>query len=108
MERRMLEEEGFQVTATAAADDALRRLAEETYDCLVTDLEMPGMDGFELTRHVRSTPRLAQLPIVVVSTRDEPGDRLAGLEAGADAYVTKQTLEARKLAQILRRVGSRG
>lgn len=108
MERRMLEEEGFHVTVTTGAEEALQRLAEESYDCLVTDLEMPGMDGFDLTRHVRGTPRLAQLPIVVVSTRDEPADRLAGLEAGADAYVTKQSLEARKLARILRRLGSGG
>ncbi len=108
MERRMLEEEGFQVTATAGAEEALRRLGRESYDCLVTDLEMPGMDGFELTRHVRGTRTLAQLPIVMVTTRDDPGDRLAGLEAGADAYVSKQSLESHTLAGIIRRLGSGG
>lgn len=108
MERRMLEEEGFLVTAAGGAEEALGRLSEEAYDCLVTDLEMPGMDGFELTRHVRGTQRLAQLPIVVVSTRDQPADRLAGLEAGADAYVAKQSLESHKLARLIRRLGSGG
>jgi chemotaxis protein histidine kinase CheA len=106
MERRMLEEEGFRVTVTSGAEEALSRLGEEDYDCLVTDLEMPGMDGFELTRHVRSTKRLSQLPIIVVSTRDEAADRMAGLEAGADAYVTKQTLESKKLAGLIRRLGA--
>jgi chemotaxis protein histidine kinase CheA/CheY-like chemotaxis protein len=108
MERRMLEDEGFLVTATAGAEEALGRLGEETYDCVVTDFEMPDMDGLELTRKVRGMERLAQLPIIIVSTRDQPGDRLAGLEAGADAYVTKQALEAAKLAAIIRRLGSGG
>ena len=108
MERRMLEEEGFLVTAAPDAEDALSRLGEETYDCLVTDLEMSGMDGFELTRLVRETERLAQLPIIVVSTRDAPADRLAGLEAGADAYISKQALESHKLGRLIRRLGGRG
>lgn len=105
MERRMLEEEGFRVTATPGAEEALRRLAEETYDCLVTDLEMPEMDGFELTRRVRGTRKLSQLPIVVVSTLSSAEDRLAGLEAGADAFISKQTIEARSLGRLIRRLG---
>lgn len=105
MERRMLEEEGFDVTATENAEEALGALAESDYDCLVTDLEMPGMNGFELTRRVRGIERLEHLPVIIVSTRDQPGDRLAGLEAGADAYIPKQMLESRKLASVIRRMG---
>ncbi len=108
MERRMLEDEGFHVTAVGGAKQALVGLGEESYDCMVTDLEMPEMDGLELTRRVRGIERLAQLPIIIVSTRDKAGDRLAGLEAGADAYVTKQALESHKLASIIRRLGSGG
>ena len=105
MERRMLEEEGFDVSVASDAEEALSRLGERTFDCMVTDLEMPGMDGLDLTRHVRSSERLAQMPIVMVSTRDSSGDRLAGLEAGADAYLSKKRLESRELAGIIRRLG---
>lgn len=108
MERRMLEDEGFLVTATPGAKEALGRLGEEIYDCLITDYEMPEMDGVELTQLVRSMDRLAHLPIIIVSTRDRPSDRLAGLEAGADAYISKQALESHKLAAIIRRLGSGG
>lgn len=108
MERRMLEDEGFHVTAVAGAKEALGRLGEESYNCMVTDFEMPEMDGLELAKSVRGIERLAQLPIIIVSTRDKPGDRLAGLEAGADAYISKQSLESHKLASIIRRLGSGG
>ncbi|MCK5376541.1 MAG: response regulator, partial [Acidobacteria bacterium] len=89
----------------ATAEDALHTLEEHEFDCLVTDIEMPGMDGLTLTRMLRENPRLSDLPIVVISTRDRPADRLAGLEAGADAYLTKQGLDARELVGLVQRVG---
>jgi CheY-like chemotaxis protein len=108
MIRRLLEDGGFDVRAAASAADALTALTEREFDCLVTDIEMPGMNGLELTRHLRDTPQFAHLPIVVVSTRDRPQDRLAGLEAGADAYLTKQGLDARELVRLVERVGRGG
>ncbi|HMB54035.1 MAG TPA: response regulator [Thermoanaerobaculia bacterium] len=107
MERRLLEDAGFVVIAAADADEALGRLGEETFDCVVTDIEMPGMDGFELTEHLRSMEHFAQLPIIVVSTRDRPEDRLRGLRAGADAYLTKQSLDAGELVDLVRRLAGR-
>ncbi len=107
MERRLLEDAGFEVAAVGDADEALSRLGEESFGCVVTDIEMPGMDGFELTAHLRSIEHFAQLPIVVVSTRDRPEDRLKGLKAGADAYLTKQSLDAGELVDLVRRLGGR-
>ena len=107
MERRLLEDAGFVVVAAADADEALGRLGETSFDCVVTDIEMPGMDGFELTEHLRSMEHFAQLPIVVVSTRDRPEDRLRGLRAGADAYLTKQSLDAGELIDLVRRLAGR-
>jgi two-component system, chemotaxis family, sensor kinase CheA len=104
MERRLLEDAGFDVTAAGDAEEALSALAGETFDCLVTDIEMPGMDGFELTEHLRGMEHFGELPIVVVSTRDRPEDRLRGLKAGADAYLTKQSLDAGELVDIVRRL----
>jgi len=104
MERRLLEDAGFLVATAGDADEALTRLGETTYDCLIADIEMPGMDGLELTRTTRGLPQLAQLPVIVVSTRDRPEDRLAALEAGADAYLSKKKLDAAELVALVRRL----
>ena len=104
MERRILEDAGFRVEVAADGDEALRRLAVEAFDCLVTDIEMPNLDGFELTAQLRQIERFAHLPIVVVSTRERSEDRLRGLRAGADAYLTKQSLVATDLVETVRRL----
>ena len=104
MERRILEDAGFRVEVAADGDEALRRLAVEAFDCLVTDIEMPNLDGFELTAQLRQIERFAHLPIVVVSTRESSEDRLRGLRSGADAYLTKQSLVATDLVETVRRL----
>jgi chemotaxis protein histidine kinase CheA/CheY-like chemotaxis protein len=104
MERRILEDAGFRVEVAADGDEAMRRLAAESFDCLVTDIEMPGLDGFQLTEELRRAERFARLPIVVVSTRERPEDRMRGLRAGADAYLTKQSLVATDLVETVRRL----
>jgi chemotaxis protein histidine kinase CheA/ActR/RegA family two-component response regulator len=108
MLRRLLEDAGIAVTSAGTADDALQDLEGRPIDCVVTDIEMPGMDGLGLTRAIREDMRFADLPIVVVSTLDRPADRLAGLEAGADAYLTKQGLDARELVALVYRVAGDG
>ena len=104
MIRRLLEDAGIAVTGVGSGDDALHALESRTIDCVVTDIEMPGLDGLGLTRALRGNPKYADLPIVVVSTLDRPADRMAGLEAGADAYLTKQGLDARELVALILRV----
>ena len=79
MMRRLLEDAGFMVTGVGSAEDAMRALDLGGVDCLVTDIEMPGVDGLDLTRKLRSDVEHADLPVVVVSTLDRPSDRLAGL-----------------------------
>ena len=105
MMRRLLEDAGFTVTGVGSADDAMLALTRERVDCLVTDIEMPGVDGLDLTRRLRAESEHADLPIVVVSTLDRPSDRLAGLESGADGYLTKQGLDVRELVALINRVG---
>ena len=105
MIRRLLEDAGIAVTGVGTAADALLVLEDEEIDCLVTDIQMPGMDGLALTRKLRENQRFADLPVVVISTLDRPKDRLAGLESGADAYLTKQGLDARELVALVQRVG---
>jgi chemotaxis protein histidine kinase CheA len=108
MIRRLLEDAGFAVTTCGAADEARRLLANEDFDCLITDIEMPETDGLELTRWLRADARLEDLPIIVVSTRDRPSDHRAGLDAGADAYLSKHAFEARELIKLVRRSSGGG
>lgn len=105
MERRLLEDEGFDVLAVSGGREALAMLAQHPFDCVVTDIEMPDMNGLELTRRLRGMERYSQMPIVVVSTLDRAEDRLAGLQAGADAYLPKQELQGQKLGGMIRRLG---
>ncbi|HSO21496.1 MAG TPA: response regulator [Chondromyces sp.] len=105
MFRRLLEDGGFAVVSVGTAEEAVRALDGAEFDCIVTDIEMPGMSGLDLTRTLRAEPRFADLPVIVVSTLDRPADRLEGLKAGADAYLSKQGLDARELVALVGRVG---
>jgi len=104
MMRRLLEDAGFLVTGVESAEQALRRIEVEPYDCVVTGVDLPGLSGIDLTLRVRSSDLYSDLPVVIVSTRDRAADRLAGLEAGADAYLTKQGLEPQHLAGLIHRI----
>lgn len=106
MLRGILEDAGFKVTAVVRAEEALQLIEAEPFDCVITGVDLPGLNGIELTRRVRSSDLYSDLPVVVVSTRDRPADRLEGLEAGADAYLTKRDLDPRELASLIRRITS--
>ncbi|MFN8623106.1 MAG: hybrid sensor histidine kinase/response regulator [Chloroflexota bacterium] len=109
VERQLLEAQGYRVETAvdgAAGWNALR-LGE--HDLLLTDVDMPRMTGIELTRRVRADPRLARLPVIIVSYKDREEDRLAGLDAGADRYLTKSSFTDDSLitavADLLTRAG---
>ncbi len=89
LERQLLASQGFDVEVAVDGMDAWTRLRDEDFDLLVTDVDMPRMDGIELTRSIKQDPRLRALPVVIVSYRDRAEDRRRGLEARADSYLTK-------------------
>ncbi len=105
MLQRVLGDAGVRVTAVSSAAEGLEFLDTHEVDCLVTDVEMPGMNGLELTRTIRADERWHDLPVVMVSTRDEAGDRQAGLEAGADAYLAKDGIDGAGLVTLIRELG---
>ena len=61
------------------------------YDLVITDIDMPRMNGFELTSQIKSHAKLKQIPVIIVSYKDREEDRIQGLEAGADYYLTKSS-----------------
>ncbi|MBL4775020.1 MAG: hybrid sensor histidine kinase/response regulator [Mariprofundus sp.] len=90
-ERRLLSNHGYQVSVAVDGMDGWNALRSETFDLLVSDIDMPRMDGIELVRMLRADSRLGQLPVIVVSYKDSEEDRMRGLEAGANAYLTKSS-----------------
>lgn len=102
MLRRLLRDGGVSVVTASSGEEALFLLERSRFDCVVTDIEMPGMSGLELTEAIRRRERVEHLPVVVVSTRNRPEDRIAGLEAGADVYLAKQSLLGDRLLDVVR------
>jgi len=93
-----LERAGFDVVTATRGDEALALVKQLRPRAALLDVEMPGLDGMEVARSIRSDPELAKTLIVLLTARDRPEDFEAGMAAGADAYLTKpfspQELEA--------------
>ena len=89
VERQLLSAHGYDVDVAVDGQDGWHALQANSYDLLVSDVDMPRMNGIELIRMVRQDPRLEQLPIIIVSYKDREEDRQQGVEAGANAYLTK-------------------
>ncbi len=86
-----LEEIGtaYKITEAASGFEALRCLPRESFDLIVTDINMPDINGLELVSFVKRNPRLCAIPLLIVSTEGAERDRRKGLELGADAYLVK-------------------
>ncbi len=89
MEKNILETHGYQVTVAVCGEDALARLAVQEFDLMVSDVEMPGMNGFELTARVRQMETTRELPVIIVTSLASDADRRRGIEVGAQAYIVK-------------------
>ena len=87
--RYNLSREGYQVTGSLTGEDALRKVRSDTFDLIVLDLMLPGMDGLAFTKTVKNDSRLRSIPIIMLSAKGEESDIVTGLELGADDYITK-------------------
>jgi len=85
----VLRGEGFEVSTARGGREALVAVAKNTPDLIVSDVRMPGMDGFELARRLRRAPNFALIPIIFLTAKDETEDRVEGFRAGVDVYLTK-------------------
>ncbi|MDQ6957186.1 MAG: hybrid sensor histidine kinase/response regulator [Mariprofundaceae bacterium] len=92
VEKSIFESIGFTVDTAIDGLDGLEKLETSSYDMVVTDLEMPRLDGFGFVRRIRNQPEYEDLPLMIISTRESAEDRMRAMESGADTYMVKQHL----------------
>ena len=101
-----LKAEEYEVSTARGGYEALMQLAQSVPDLIVSDIRMPGMDGYKLARQLRASQRTALVPIVFLTAKDETADRIEGFRAGIDAYLTKP-FEPDELIAVVRAILNR-
>ncbi|MDQ1615847.1 MAG: two-component system, chemotaxis family, sensor histidine kinase and response regulator WspE [Actinomycetota bacterium] len=107
LQRVILEGAGYHVTTAVDGLDGAAKLAGDPVDLVLSDVEMPGMDGFSLTRTIRRTRGWEDVPVVIMTSRGDPADQRAGLDAGASAYLLKSEFDQAELIDTVRRLVGR-
>jgi two-component system sensor histidine kinase and response regulator WspE len=100
----LLEAVGYDTVSVADGAEAIHVLSNTQVDLVVTDLEMPGLDGLELTRQIKGHDTLNRLPVIILTTRGGEEDRKKGLAVGADGYITKGDLVRQDLVDVVKRL----
>jgi two-component system chemotaxis sensor kinase CheA len=108
MEKSILEAAGYQVVTAENGLDALNRLGQQDFDLVLTDVLMPKMDGFTLTRKIRSDEKTKSLPVVVMTSMESEEDKRRGLEAGANAYLIKSGFDQKHLIETIETLLGKG
>ncbi len=96
----MLERQGYEIIAAENGPQALQAIQSEKPDLVLLDVMMPGMDGYEVTQHIRSNEETADIPIIMFTAKTQVEDKVTGLEAGVDVYLTKPTQPRELFAQV--------
>jgi len=91
VERKLLQNRGYTVEVAVDGMEGWNAIRSQPYDLVISDIDMPRMNGIELIKQIKRHPRLNSVPVIVVSYRDREEDRIQGLEAGADYYLTKSS-----------------
>ncbi len=94
---------GYEVVTAENGIQAMRELGKEDFDLVVTDINMPQMDGYELTKYIRETPHLKALPVIMLTSFGSAEERKKGKEVGADEYLTKGSFDPAKFLEIIRK-----
>ncbi|MCB8888256.1 hybrid sensor histidine kinase/response regulator [Vreelandella malpeensis] len=102
IEKDVLEAWGYRVVLAENGRDGLNKALAEPFDAVLTDVEMPVMDGFALTMRLRENERYRDIPIIIITSREKEADRQRGIEAGADAYIVKGSFDQNNLVDTLK------
>jgi two-component system chemotaxis sensor kinase CheA len=101
--KNIIETAGYETSTAVDGLDALALLRTEEIDLVVSDVDMPRMNGFDLTARIRASREFAELPVILVTSLDSREDRERGIEAGANAYLVKSSFDQSNLIEIIRR-----
>ncbi|KAB8318569.1 hybrid sensor histidine kinase/response regulator [Tolypothrix campylonemoides VB511288] len=101
--RRILETAGYEVTAAVDGQDGFNKLRESQFDAVISDIQMPNVDGLELTAKIRQLPEYKELPVILVTTMASEEDKRQGAQVGANAYITKGEFEQGEFLDTLRK-----
>jgi two-component system chemotaxis sensor kinase CheA len=104
LEKSILEAAGYEVATAADGVAGWQLLQEKGADLVVSDVDMPRMDGIALTAKVRGSRRFQSLPVVLVTARESDEDKARGIEVGADAYLIKSAFEQKNLLEVIRQL----
>ncbi len=104
LEKHILERAGFEVLIAVDGEQGWERLINTVVDVVITDVEMPRLNGIDLTRRIRSAPKYARMPVVLLTSLDKPDQRESGLKAGADAYLVKSHFNQEELLRVINAV----
>lgn len=102
LEQSVLAAAGYDVVTAVDGAEAWRTIERDAIELVVSDVEMPNLDGIGLCEHIRASASTASLPVILVTSLDEPAQRARGLEAGADAYLTKSSFDQDTLLDTVR------
>ena len=98
--QKTLEKKGFEVIATGDGMEAVQKIEEHSPEVVILDIMMPGMDGFELCKHIRERTATSTIPILMLSTRGDAESVMRGMDAGASDYLPKPILHHDLVAKV--------
>ena len=104
LQRTILERAGFDVTVASDGIEALSHLENEVFDLVLTDVEMPRMNGFELTEHIRAHATMSNVAILILTSLASDADRRRGMDVGADGYIVKSSFDEQSLLDAVDRL----
>ncbi len=102
--KNILETAGYQVTTAVDGADAYAHAKSEAFDLIVSDVDMPRMNGFELTAKIRNDKELSETPVVLVTALESQEDREHGIDVGADAYIIKSSFDQGNLLEVIKKL----
>ncbi|NNG14530.1 MAG: response regulator, partial [Gammaproteobacteria bacterium] len=104
LEKNIFEAAGYQVTTAVDGVNGWELLQEQDFDLIVTDIEMPNMNGFELTERIKQNEQFQETPVIIVTSLASDTDQQRGIEVGANAYIVKGEFETRALLDVVRQM----
>ena len=104
LEKNLFQANGYRVEVAVDGVEALEKLRESAFDLVVTDIQMPRMDGFQLLEQIKADPTLAQIPVIVVSSVEDRNSQERGLRMGAEAFIVKRKFDQREVLETVQQI----